>query len=73
MKEREIRTVDVVWKEGWRRVGQIMREGESWCWWVNRFPDPELVAVGELVAWGWTGSEEDALAEVQRVMGSVDP
>jgi hypothetical protein len=40
MADWEIATVNVVWKEGWRCVGQIMRERGSWCWWVNKFPDP---------------------------------
>jgi hypothetical protein len=73
MEDREITTVDVVWKEGWRYVGQIVRERGSWCWWVHKYPARELVASGELVKEGWAESEQDARAAVERVMGEVDP
>jgi len=72
MADWEIATVNVVWKEGWRCVGQIMRERGSWCWWVNKFPDPPPpVANAELVETGWVRSEQDARAAVERVIGRL--
>jgi hypothetical protein len=68
-----ITTVAVVWKDGGRYEGQIMRVQEGWCWWVYKYPARELVANGELVKEGWAESEQDARAAVERVMGEVDP